>query len=1512
VVDRLEKYSSEQIEAADDRLASFARKFGRPHRYLAYHAAFPVALTPDMLYQIWNNFRLDVRGNLLNIPWVAVADLLLSNLCDEVGHELYQIDGVVRDLLLDELETDPCFGLERVMTLAKFLEDYVAHAMNLGETAPPDERTLAQAQSWTALAYREPGETAVSLTEKLQALDWNDERDLLEIGRISRLLQTFGKPLAEAGQQNLLTYAQVAQEIAAGNLEKAVAIGQSANLGAAVAIAGKQLQLPTAFADRMRQEASLYGSTVPDLDLATEPPVESDSVHLSIGLPTGEEWSKFAPLLVEEWYELRLSIGSGSFMAIDSFGALPSSINIQVVLFLLDEEMQFYETQAAINLTQEMDIRLQKAAPSNPTLSGNSIKFSLHAPKKPGTYRFRCNLYHEQLLLQSRLVELVVSDQPVEQPEPQFRVTLDYDLGQPWNADALSRLGSYKLSLQISDDYRLFLLAENGFKDQIQWREDEWQAWVEMSRQALRNAAWGDDEPYHPGKAYQYERPDLDRLRPDLVRMAIRGSRLFAAVMDSLSQGPEAGFALIDGLLLPGVVQIALPAGVTSQPFTAFYDYPLDGGLTSDSYSLCGTFLDAFKRGQPLAECDCFQGRCPSYNDEKVVCPSGFWGYRHVIGLPLPAGEESVPTTIPMGQQPRLSLHLSTHPDLTPAQQHQFALTSMMNEASGEMETAVTRQESLDLMAQNKAQVVYFYSRAGVVRNRPYLQVGPPEEKGIARSNLHTSRIHWTLPRPLVFLNAINASPAFTPDGSRDLLTGFMETAGAAGLISPEMTVFEQAATIFSEEFLRLFMVERLPAGEAMRLTRLRFLGQGNPLGLVYHLYALPSLMLVYDDRLAAAETAVSAQPQTLLGTLVEVFSFDELALLAYELGIDIDNLPGVDKEAKVEALLAHLDRENGREQLLAAAAEMRTNLDWGQYGTVGTAPAGPFLYRAIDLYFSQGELETLCFDLNIDYESLPGQTKIRKAMELVETCERAGMVAALLRILSQHRPHQDWGPFLDYYELDAEVLRTTEQADGRFLADITIPDDTHLQAGQTFTKTWLVENNGSIPWGEGFQLVHVDGELLAAEKAYALPTAVPGEKVEVSIPMAAPAEPGSYFNDWRFQDDQGNLFGDIVFVRIEVQSSGQETNDRSPTQYSAQIPIHFPLIREIEVTPLIYYRPWSVRTIKLVLTTPEPLPPLRLRPRHINPKEGVFHGFADDSEAFIISWGRGHETGPCIKTGDYLAAFERCVALEPEEVNYLYFNLHHVGPDLPATATLTLEAFDEASGQVVAVLPIRLERAATLPTDIARLQRVEREVWKIQNGRYLPHYESRWWPDENLSYDPVETIPLSLHREKDRLLVTWSGHVVVEVEDQTRPSVLDTDGIHAELFSFDEWHIALRLWFFWFDAHIERSSLWKTHQVPDVKRFDFLLRRSDGQAVLACTDNHFRETWGQVTDTPLRATIGLTRRNMSKMASDTLGSVWAGSEQQEDHKVIYNPIYFIQLLSDHLGRRDNLTHTRS
>ncbi len=48
--------------------------------------------------------------------------------------------------------------------------------------------------------------------------------------------------------------------------------------------------------------------------------------------------------------------------------------------------------------------------------------------------------------------------------------------------------------------------------------------------------------------------------------------------------------------------------------------------------------------------------------------------------------------------------------------------------------------------------------------------------------------------------------------------------------------------------------------------------------------------------------------------------------------------------------------------------------------------------------------------------------------------------------------------------------------ANGRFVDDVTIPDDTPILGGTSFTKTWLVENNGNVPWGAGFQLVHVAG----------------------------------------------------------------------------------------------------------------------------------------------------------------------------------------------------------------------------------------------------------------------------------------------------------------------------------------------------------------------------------------------------------------------------------------------------
>lgn len=55
--------------------------------------------------------------------------------------------------------------------------------------------------------------------------------------------------------------------------------------------------------------------------------------------------------------------------------------------------------------------------------------------------------------------------------------------------------------------------------------------------------------------------------------------------------------------------------------------------------------------------------------------------------------------------------------------------------------------------------------------------------------------------------------------------------------------------------------------------------------------------------------------------------------------------------------------------------------------------------------HFSEGELRTLCFDVGIDYDDLPGDGKANKARELVAHFERRNKIAELIFIIAQHRP---------------------------------------------------------------------------------------------------------------------------------------------------------------------------------------------------------------------------------------------------------------------------------------------------------------------------------------------------------------------------------------------------------------------------------------------------------------------------------------------------------------------------
>jgi len=55
-------------------------------------------------------------------------------------------------------------------------------------------------------------------------------------------------------------------------------------------------------------------------------------------------------------------------------------------------------------------------------------------------------------------------------------------------------------------------------------------------------------------------------------------------------------------------------------------------------------------------------------------------------------------------------------------------------------------------------------------------------------------------------------------------------------------------------------------------------------------------------------------------------------------------------------------------------------------------------LRQNIDTYFNDGELNTLCFDMIIDYQDLPGNSKGDKVRELVAYCTRHGLENELVQ----------------------------------------------------------------------------------------------------------------------------------------------------------------------------------------------------------------------------------------------------------------------------------------------------------------------------------------------------------------------------------------------------------------------------------------------------------------------------------------------------------------------------------
>ena len=115
-----------------------------------------------------------------------------------------------------------------------------------------------------------------------------------------------------------------------------------------------------------------------------------------------------------------------------------------------------------------------------------------------------------------------------------------------------------------------------------------------------------------------------------------------------------------------------------------------------------------------------------------------------------------------------------------------------------------------------------------------------------------------------------------------------------------------------------------------------------------------------------------------------------------------------------------------------------------------------------------------------------------------------------------------------------------------KFIADVSVPDNSEFSPGESFVKTWRLKNAGDCAWTSGYSLVF-DGENPLGAPAYVPVTTgsvAPGDTVDISVPLKAPEAPGSYRQDFMLINAAAQKFGigednKPFWVKIVVEARG-------------------------------------------------------------------------------------------------------------------------------------------------------------------------------------------------------------------------------------------------------------------------------------------------------------------------------------------------------------------------------------
>lgn len=140
-------------------------------------------------------------------------------------------------------------------------------------------------------------------------------------------------------------------------------------------------------------------------------------------------------------------------------------------------------------------------------------------------------------------------------------------------------------------------------------------------------------------------------------------------------------------------------------------------------------------------------------------------------------------------------------------------------------------------------------------------------------------------------------------------------------------------------------------------------------------------------------------------------------------------------------------------------------------------------------------------------------------------------------------------------------------------VTDITYIDNSLVQPGSAFVKTWRVQNSGTAAWAPDFKVVFVSGDAMGGPASQSLgKTVSPGQSIDISVSLIAPQNQATFRGNWMLETSTGTRFGigvnaDAPFwVQIITKPAFavKSANPNGPATWSGTCPGSLPLTATI------------------------------------------------------------------------------------------------------------------------------------------------------------------------------------------------------------------------------------------------------------------------------------------------------------------------------------------------------------